>query len=147
MQSDEWSKKKCRTCGAEFTGQSFMTQCRECYWHLKGFSWQCPKSKVRHTPEDLRLLTYGWPFGSGMWGNKEVLLKIEAVGGFEQYSYENWDEIWRLTLYKSALKSLHQTIHDPPIVTSGPCLLCVMKQALTKAKETHESILAKVATK
>ena len=113
-----YKKRHCSVCNEEYFGEDWMTHCKPCYWHLKGFSWQCPKRKVRHTPEELRQLTFGWPFGAGMWNNQQELLTIKAVGGFEQYSYENWDELWKAEI----------NFGNPHPKASGPCLLCVIKE-------------------
>jgi hypothetical protein len=122
-----YGKRRCAICNDEFFGEDWMTHCRPCYWQLKGFSWQCPKRKQRHTPEELRQLTYGWPFGSGMWSNKQVLLTIKAIGGFEQYSYESWDELWEAEIH---------TV-EPPVTASGPCLLCVIRELKAKYEQAQ----------
>lgn len=77
-----------------------------------------------HTPEDFGLVRNGSPFGSGMWGNGQVLAEIKLVGGFEQYSYETWDEIWKLKVLQTGV----------PIESTSSCLLCAIKEALAKLK-------------
>lgn len=123
-------KKNCKICGAEFQGEHFMDRCRECYWHLKGFSWEC-RSRQRHTPEDLSLLKHGSPFGSGMWDNGQILAEIKLVGGFEQYSYEAWDEMWHVkTLYGKE-----------PLAASSACLLCAIKMIISQMSKSEKTKL------
>jgi len=110
-------KKDCDTCRSEFVGESWQTTCRECYWVLNGFSWKCRAGKT-HTPDDFQMIRHGSPFGSGMWSNGQVLAEIKLIGGFEQYSYEEWDELWKLK------------VHHPKIIeTSSSCLLCALREA------------------
>lgn len=131
---NEWRQKKCVTCGSEFTGQHFMKQCRKCYWQVKGFAWRCPKQKNLHTPDDIKMLWYGGVVGSGMWSEKDLLMRIECVGGFEQFTHESWDELWRVEILTSCFDSVSPVHHDPPIKTSAPCLICAIKEAVRKAK-------------
>ncbi len=142
---NDWITKKCMTCGAEFRGRHFMKQCKSCYWYDKGFAWRCPKRKALHTPDDLKMLWYGGVVGSGMWGEKELLMKIESRGGFEQYSHENWDEVWKVELYASRYglqPSVHH--HDPPVETSGSCLICAIKDAVAEAKKRETIETSKI---